>query len=252
MAVNVIILAGAPADPDMTLVEGYDSRAMVPIGSKTMLQWVVDGINQSKSIGRVVAVGNVAADGIDEVIAPGGGFLENMLKGLDAVSPDEKVLIATCDIPLITGESIDDFISRSVESGGDMCYPIINKEACLSKYPDMKRTYFKTREGTFTGGNMMLLSPAFLRKNEVTIGNAYESRKNPFALSALVGIGVLLRAIVAQIAFPGLLPIPMLERVVSKKFDGKVVAIFTEYPEIGEDVDKSSDLEAVCALLGQA
>ena len=249
MAVDAIVLAGAPADPDMQPVGGSSSRAMVEIGPKTMLQWVVDALEDAESVGRIIAVGEVAADGLDEVVPPAGHFLENMVHGLDACGTDGPVLILSSDIPLVTGDAVVDFVERALASGGEMCYPIIPKDACLAKYPQMKRTYLKTKEGTFTGGNMVLLSPAFLQRNEREIARAYAARKKPFALARTIGLGILLRALLAQLLFPALLPIPMLERALSEMLGGRVVAIITSYVEIGEDVDKVADLEAVRAIL---
>ena len=134
MAVDAIVLAGAPADPDMQPVGGSSSRAMVEIGPKTMLQWVVDALEDAESVGRIIAVGEVAADGIDEVVPPAGHFLENMVHGLDACGTDEPVLILSSDIPLVTSDAVDDFVDRALASGGEMCYPIIPKDACLAKY----------------------------------------------------------------------------------------------------------------------
>jgi GTP:adenosylcobinamide-phosphate guanylyltransferase len=233
----------------MQVPEGYNSRAMVQIGSKTMLQWVVDALKSSQTVGRLVAVGNVAAEGLDQTLEPSTGFFENMMIGLEACDPNEPVLILSSDIPLITGEAIDDFVNRAVETGGEMCYPVITKESCMAKYPQMKRTFFKTKDGTFTGGNMLLMSPAFLRANESRIAGAYAARKQPLKLAAMVGFGVLIRAAIAQFVCPAILPVPMLERAVGKMLGGKVVAIPTDYPEIGEDVDKPSDLDAVRKLL---
>jgi hypothetical protein len=46
------------------------------------------------------------------------------------------------------------------------------------------------------------------------------------------------------------LRISMLERAVSRMLDAKVAAVVSAYPEIGEDVDKPSDLEVVRRILG--
>lgn len=249
MPVDAIILAGAPAGADMSPEDETISRAMVKIGPKTMLQWIVDALRSSQSIERIIAVGDVSADGLGEVVKPSQSFLDNLMLGVDACGHNEPVLVLSSDIPMLTGEAVDDFIARALASGGEMCYPVITKESCIDKYPGMKRTYLKTREGTFTGGNMLLLSPAFMRRNEERISDAYAARKKVFTLARMIGFGVLIRAVLAQILFPSVLQIPMLERAVSKMLGGRVAVIPTNYPEIGEDVDKESDLEAVRIIL---
>jgi GTP:adenosylcobinamide-phosphate guanylyltransferase len=225
---------------------------MVQVGSKTMIQWIVDALTASKTIGRITAVGDVEASGIDQVVKPGTGFLENLMLGIDKSGATDRVLVLTCDIPMLTPEAVDDYVERALESGGEMCYPIVTRASNDAKYPGMKRTYLKTAEGMFTGGNMMVLGVDLMRRNRDMIQGAYESRKNPLALAWMIGIGFLLRLILAQVQFPSVLPINVLERRLSKVLKGKVVAIKTDYPEIGADVDKASDLEAVRKVLGQS
>jgi 2-phospho-L-lactate guanylyltransferase (CobY/MobA/RfbA family) len=130
-----------------------------------------------------------------------------------------------------------------------MCYPIVTRKACLEKYPHMKRTYLKTAEGMFTGGNMMILSTEFLKRNQERISEAYNARKNPVKLASMIGCGFLFKLILAQVLSPSLLPIPVLEKSLSKALKCKVVAIRTDYPEIGADVDKPSDLAEVQTVL---
>jgi len=249
MPIDALILAGAAAGPEMSPDDERLSRAMIRIGPKTMIQWIVDALRRAESIGRIIAVGDVAAEGLDEVIPPSGHYIENLMRGVEACGEAERILVLTSDIPLISPEAIDDFVGRSIASGGEMCYPFVARDACLVKYPKMKRTYLRTKEGMFTGGNMMVLSPAFIRRNEARISRSYEARKNPIALGWMIGPGTLLRLVAAQVLFPSLLPIPFLAKVMSKRLGGKVVGITSHYPEIGADVDKASDLEQVRELL---
>ncbi|MBI2843630.1 MAG: nucleotidyltransferase family protein [Armatimonadetes bacterium] len=250
MEVNAVILAGAPADPEMCPGENTISRAMLRIGPKTMLQWVVDALISAESIDRIIAVGDVAADSLDATVIPGSSFLENLMLGVEASGSDERVLVLSSDIPLIGPQAVDDFVTRALDSGAEMCYPIIRAEDCLAKYPALKRTFLRTSEGSWTGGNMLLVSPTFLRRNRERISQAYAARKKPLALAAMLGPGVLVRAVAAQLFWPALLPISRLEQVASKLVGGHVVAVVTHYPEIGEDVDKLADLEAVRRELG--
>lgn len=246
---DAIVLAGAPADEKMRPREGYTSRGMVEVGGKTMLQWIVDAIKASGRVERVTVIGDAAADGVDAVLPAGEGFLENIMLGISRADSQERLLIACSDIPLVTAEAISDFIERSEALEADFCYPIIPKEECLRKYPGISRTYLRTREGTFTGGNLVVVSPEFMRHNEEAIMQAYMARKRVFSLAKMIGFGTLLRAIAAQLLFPRLLTVPQLERAVGRMVSGTVRAVVTEYPEIGEDVDKPEDLEQIQAVL---
>jgi len=222
---------------------------MLDIGGKTMLQWVVDALRASPSIGRIVAVGRVEADGLDQAIEPKESLVENMKLGLDAIGACEAVLIVSADVPMLTSEAVDDFLTRAESLDADMAYPIIAKTDCEARHPELRRTYLKTGDGTFTGGNIMLVRPEFVTRNWRAIQNAYAARKHVTQLARMIGLGTLLRVLLGQ-AFPCVLRVSALENAASRMLGGKLAAVISAYPEIGEDVDKPSDLAAVRAILG--
>lgn len=85
--IDAVILAGAPAGVELNPDDGEISRAMVDIAGKTMLQRVVDALRASNAIGRIAAVGEVEADGLDLVVPPGGDMVTNIKLGTDALKP---------------------------------------------------------------------------------------------------------------------------------------------------------------------
>lgn len=246
--VNALILAGAPAGVELSPDNSEISRAMLPIGDKTMLQWVVDALRESPSVGRIVAVGRVQADGLDEVVEPRDSLVGNMKLGLDAIGPSEAVLVVSADVPMLTSDAVEDFLTRARQLGADMAYPIIRKADCEARHPGLRRTYLKTGDGIFTGGNIMLVRPDFVQRNWQAIQDAYAARKHVARLARMIGLGTLLRVLLGQV-FPSLLRISALENAASRMLHGRVAAVIGAYPEIGEDVDKPSDLAAVRAIL---
>lgn len=246
---DAVLLAGAPAGPELNPADGSISRAMVDIAGKTMLQRIVDALRASDSIGRITAVGEVSAGGIDIVTPPGSDLMTSMKNGLDALKSDSHTLIVSADIPLLTPEAVDDFITRAAPMNADLAIPIITKDSCERSYPGMARTYLTTADGVFTAGNIMLLSPGFLDKHWETVADAYAARKHVVRLACMIGMGVLLRVIIGRF-IPSALKISMLEQAVSNMLGAKVAAVISDYAEIGEDVDKPSDLAAVRRILG--
>ncbi|MCE5324439.1 NTP transferase domain-containing protein [bacterium] len=247
--IDAIILAGAPAGEDLNPTDPSKSRAMVDICGKSMLGWIVDALKASPSIGKIAAVGDVVADGLDMVIKPGDSLVSNIKLGIDALKSEGSVLIVSSDIPLITPEGIEDFLERAVRLNVDFAFPVLPKAHCIKRYPELRRTYLKTGDGVFTGGNLMLASRHFFEHSWDAIAGAYAARKHVIDLARMIGLGVLLRVIIAQM-IPQVLRISMLEKAVSRMLDAKVAAVVSAYPEIGEDVDKPSDLEVVRRILG--
>lgn len=249
-SVDAIILAGAPAGRDLDPDGSLTGRAMVDIGGKTMLQRVVDALRGCPSISRIVAVGEVEAEGIDIVVEPGVDLIENIRCGLDRLDGAGPVLISSSDVPLLTSEAVSDFLKTALPLEVDLAYPVISRDRCESGFPGLKRTYLKTADGVFTGGNLMLARPEFLRDNWKAIADAYAARKQVFRLARMIGLQVLARCIVGQFV-PSILKLAYLEAAVSRMVNARVAVVISSYPEIGEDVDKPSDLGAVREILTQ-
>ncbi len=246
--VDAVILAGGPAGKLGHIGSNGTVRAMIPIAGKSMLQWVVDALRGASSVGRIAAVGEVSADGLDLVVKPGESLVENVRRGIEAIKAQGAVLVVSSDIPLLTPKAVEDFLEKAEKLDADLAYPILPKAHCEKRYPGIKRTYLRTGDGIFTGGNLMLVRPEFVARNWEAIAGAYAARKRVWKLARMIGIGVLMRVMAARV-FPGALRIPMLERAVGRILDAHVAAVVSPYPEIGEDVDKPSDLEAVRRFL---
>ena len=242
------MLAGAPAGPELSPDDPDVSRAMIELGGKSMLGWILDALRAAPSIGRIVAVGKVSDAGLDQVVEPKGDLVGNLRLGMDALGQCDAVLVVCSDIPMLTSDAVEDFVARAIELDADMAYPIISKVTCNATHPELRRTYLKTGDGTFTGGNIMLLRRDFVFRNWEAIEQAYAARKQTGKLARMIGLGVLFRVILAQL-IPGVLRISALEESVSRMLGGKVRAVVSTYPEIGEDVDKPSDLESVGKIL---
>lgn len=246
--VGAIVLAGAPASVEMDPEGKLKSRAMVEINGKTMLQYVVDALRSSESVADIVAIGDVEADGLDKVLEPVGSIVDNINRAIPAVGGGDNVLVVCADIPLLTSLAVDDFVRRAIELNADLVYPIVDKSCCQGEYADMKRTFVKTGDGCFTGGNITLVKRDFYTNHADAIAGAFAARKKPVALAGMIGYGVLLRFIVGQM-FPSVLRISMLEEAVGRMLGARLKALITNYAEIGEDVDKEKDIEAVKNIL---
>ena len=235
-----VVLAGAPATPEMVEKYSIEYRSDLPLAGKTMLRRVVDALAASRSVGDVAIVGNTVCEGASRNIPAAETLMENLLNGVAACAPDSpngRVMVVTSDIPLLTPAAVDDFVERCGDLTADFYYAIVSKKANDSRFPGMRRTYVQLKEGTYTGGNLMVVSGEFLAANGGRIREMLDARKSPVKLAGLVGFGVLCRAIAAQTFWPGALDVPMLEQTVGRIFGGKLAAIDTPYTELGADVD---------------
>ena len=249
MTTSAVVLAGGKNSSEMVKVTETENRALTPLGPRAMLDYVVSALAGAPSVGEIVVVGKVPESGHYRQVAPKETVLENLLAGLDAAGDGERVLVSTSDIPFLTAEAAEDFLTRALATGADLCCSYVPLALCRAKYPEMKRTSVRLSEGRFTLGNLMLVSPRFLRAQEGVVTAAYAARKSPAAVARLLGGGLLLRMVGAQLFVPSLLPVGALEAGVSRVLGGRAVGICSAYAEIGTDIDKPADVALARRLL---
>lgn len=232
-----VVLAGGLADPETHAKYSVEYRAEIPIAGKKMVQHVIEALNKASRVGDICVVGNITCERVNQIIPAGDSIIGNLISGVKAFGNRGAVLVTTADVPLLTGEAVDDFIERCVEHEADFYYPIISKELSEKRFPNMRRTYARIAEGTFTGGNIVVVQAQFILEHSDLIHQVMEARKNKMRLAQLIGIGILLRAIIAQCAWARAISLGHLERTVGRIMHAKVKAIETPYAEIGADVD---------------
>jgi hypothetical protein len=247
--VPCVVLAGGRAKPELQAATGQVNRALVVVKGKTLLAHGVDALRDSEAVGPVTVVGDVPESADYARLPDGGGFVENLFAGIDAHADAPYVLIATSDLPFLTGQIVTDFVRGAVrkaeESGAGFVWPIVPVEACYRRFPGVKRTSLRLREGAYTGGNLALTRPAFALKQQQSIADAYAARKSPARLATMLGAGTLLRLALSQLIAPGLLTIPYLEARVSALLGGPARALLSDAPELATDLDRLSDFEAL-------
>lgn len=233
---NAVILAGSNKE------EKLPDKAFIKINGRYMVSYVIEALKSSSKIEKIAVVGDSQKlkekqiEGIDIIIEQSGNIMDNVIKGIQPFISDERILILTCDIPMLTKEAVLDFIAQSEAAGADLCYPIVKKEDNERKFPDAKRTYARIKEGTFTGGNIFYVNPAIIGELVNSAKQFVAFRKKPWKLGQLLGVKILLLFVLGRIS------IPQLEEKVSELFNIKAKAIISVYPEIGNDVDKDEDV----------
>ena len=236
--INAIILSG---DKNTVLSDGY-TKALARINDRVMIEYVVDALRQSASIGEIAVVGpadqlGTYLDGkVSYIVEGGDDLIGNTIIGTRLFENRPRVLVLTCDIPYITPEAVDHFITRSEETGADLCYPIVTRESSEKKFPGSKRTYARLRDGIFTGGNMFYVNPRVVEKSAGLARRLVEYRKKPWKMCSVLGWDFVLRLLA------GNLSIAEVEARMSGLLGIKLAAVISPYPEVGNDVDKERDL----------
>lgn len=248
---NAIVLAGGTEHDKLALSHGYPNKALLPINDLPMISYVVDALLKCARIDQVVVIGPVdRLAGLlpDQVklLAEAGDAVDNVLAALRLLPSSEKVLLCTSDIPMLTPEALESLFVEVARREADLYYPIIRQENCESRYPGVKRTYVKLKDGSFTGGNIFIINPEKVVPRAHVFKNLVDARKKPAKMFLALGFPGLV--LVVKFAM-GLLNIVELEKKISRILRITGAAIICEYPEVGTDVDKDSDLELARKVL---
>ena len=248
---DAIVLAGALNDGPLRAVSSAAYEAEIEIAGKPMVAYVLEALNQMDEVERIAVVGYATDTMLPYMtgkvcrVDPGDSMIDSLIKGLELLQPINPVLAVTSVFPLTTPEAIRDFLVRCQDNPGDVCYSFVSKDHNEARYPGVQRTYVKLRDGVFTGGNIVLLSPEIVRERIDILKQAAALRKKPVQLCSLLGWKYLIKFIF------GLLTIKEVEERVSRALGLKAVGIISPYPEVGIDVDKPSDLELATKALAQ-
>ena len=247
---DAILTAGGipqPEDPLYTYTNG-DSKALVDVAGKPMIQWVLDALSDTKYVDNVIIIGLSSKSGVTckkpmHFISNQGRMLANVVAGVsksvELAPKAEYVLAVSSDIPGISAGMIDWLIETSMQTKEDMYYGVIPREVMEARFPGANRTYTKLKDIQLCGADMhiahvsMTTDPDHLAMWEALIGN----RKSPLKQAATIGIGTLFRMLTRSITLDELVA------TVTKRIGITGRPIIWENAEPGMDVDKPHQLE---------
>ncbi|MCL2503345.1 MAG: nucleotidyltransferase family protein [Coriobacteriia bacterium] len=239
MTVDAVILAGgdgAVIDPAVQV------KGLVAIAGRPMVEWVIDAMRAATTVSGIAVVVPTATglgkwvDEVDEVVISDGRFADNVVAGIDAFGGRRAVVIATADLPALTPEAVDAFVTSFENADAELAYPLIFQKVMEEGFPGSQRTYIKIKAGRVTGGNLTVVTPAMVKKNVEFAQRLFDLRKNPLGLAQAVGVPFVFKLI------SGRLELEEAEARLSELLGGKCAAINIEHACIGADVDKPIDV----------
>lgn len=176
---DAVVLAGTHRNTKR-LIAGRN-KAFLKVGKQVLLRYVVDALVEAKNIDRVFVVGPIEelhkelADYPSSVqaIAQRGQMLTNCWAGIEASEAlhrddpaieleQRPLLVVSCDLPLITGRAVDDFVSRCAkidsqsETPGAMLVGVVDEPGVAPFHPDGDRPGIKRPFVELAGGRLRL------------------------------------------------------------------------------------------------
>ncbi len=250
--VGATILAGGLSDDALLAKSGSRERALIPIHGRPMLEYVIEAVQGCSTIDEVVIacpadfeVAKRGWDGVRHTAVDGDDPIDSIAAGAKALESVDKVLLCASDLPLLTPEAIDQFVTEGLEADVDCCYPIVEERLVEAEFPGCPRTYVRLRDGRFTSGNIALVARSFVIDRRDNIHQLFSLRKNPVKMASLLGPMMLLGLALGTTSSDGL------QQRAAKILGSSVALIKCQRPEIAFDVDKPSDLELAEQILSQ-
>ncbi len=252
---DCIVTAGGLPGPDDPLYEYTQGKpkALLEMEGRTMLERVMDALQSSQYVDRIVLVGLEDDMGmqflkpIDQYLPDHGSLVGNVLAGLHWLQeekPDiESVLFCSSDLPAITTANVDSFVESCAPYDKGIYYILTPKAALEARFPGSKRTYVKLKGLEVAGGDMAVAKAALAGSNEELWRTLTNARKHAWQLASTIGFGFLLKYLLRQLS------IDDIERK-AEQIIGQPCRIVVDAPaEIAMDVDKPAQVELLRADL---
>lgn len=249
--VDALIMAGGIPEPDEPLypyTQGK-SKALLEIAGQPMIQWVLEALSNAQTIRRVLIVGLNQNDAplrcqkALDFLPDHGGLIENVEAGVKWVVShevaDTHALLVSSDIPAITSAMVDWNVEASLQTDHEMYYSLIPQAEMEKRFPGSKRSYFKLKDGTYTGGDMNMIAMRMMNQYHPAWRGLVDARKNILKQASIIGLDTLLLFASRQMT------IAEAERIAAQRLGFKGRVLICPYAEIGMDVDRPRQYEIV-------
>lgn len=245
---DAIVTAGGipqPGDPLYVYSNG-DSKALIDIAGKPMVQWVLNALGDSKEVDNIILIGLTHKSGLTckkplHYISNQGRMLANIVAGvnksLELNKKTEYVLVVSSDIPALKGDMVDWLVQTSMQTRDEIYYGVCPREVMETRYPASRRTYTKLKDMQVCGADINLIHVSMATEHLDTWEKLIGNRKSPLASAAVIGWDTLFQLFTRQFTLQGLV-----ERA-SERIGVKGRIIIWDRAEPCMDVDKPHQLE---------
>lgn len=245
---DAIVTAGGiplPEDPLYTYTKG-DSKALLDVAGKPMIQWVLDALGESQKVDNVILIGLSDKSGVTckkpiHYVPNQGRMLANIVAGVEkSLELDPKnryVLIVSSDIPALRGEMVDWLVDQMSADPSDLYYGVISRESMERRYPNSRRTWTHLKDMDVCGADINACHVSMATEHLETWEKLIGHRKSPLEQASIIGFGTLFLLLFRQLTLADAV------RRASQSVGIKGKAIVWPWPEAGMDVDKPHQLE---------
>ncbi len=243
----IVIAGGIPRPEDSLYTYSHgDSKALIDVAGKPMVQWVLDALSGAKRVDNVIVVGLSAKSPLRctkplHYVSNQGRMLANIVAGVDKAlelnKKNQYVLIVSSDIPTLKPDMVDWLVDTCMETKDDLYYGVCPKNVMESRFPSSKRTYTHLKDMDVCGADMNITHVRMTTEHLDMWESLIGTRKSPLKQAGIIGFGTLFALFTRRLT---------LEDAVARvcnRIGIKGRAIVWDHAEPCMDVDKPSQLE---------
>src|SRR5215510_6503241 len=207
---DAVVIAGGiplPEDPLYKYSHG-DSKALIDIAGKPMVQWVLDALGDAKSVDNVIVIGLSPKSGVTckkpmHFLSNQGRMLANIVAGvnksLELNKKNQYVLIVSSDIPTLKSDMVDWLIDTCMETEDDLYYGVCPKDVMESRFPGSKRTYTHLKDMDVCGADINISHVKNATEHLEIWEQLIGTRKSPLKQAGIIGWGTLFALFMRQL-----------------------------------------------------
>jgi len=238
----------------------YPSKSLLPMLGRRVLDWELDALCESPSVGEIYLIGLSA----DEFPCPHKlsfipistttTILEKIVLGSDVIQKDypelDHLIISTGDVPGMTAESVELFLDDLKENQDvDVLLAGVPEEITLEFFPEHGRVVGRFKDHNIYPGEMMVLRHSIIPVLQDEIDQLAIRRRKFNRRSDTSRLGPVMRYLAKRPRlwmmilryFSGNISVAELERTISQVFNLKFKTVIIPDPGFGMDLDLPED-----------
>jgi CTP:molybdopterin cytidylyltransferase MocA len=252
MDIQAVILTGSRNRHSPLLAgTGLDSKVLLPVAGRPMLDWVLSALAGSRYAPRlwvstdnpVIETHAVNSECPYTCLPSGQTAVGSFLSAIEHVQPAEWVVLVSGDHPLLTPQLVDTFLDQAMARQLGLAVAVVEQKTVQARYPQSRRTYFPTKSGAYSGGNLYLINTQRFHPKPDLLYQMDANRKKPWKTLPSLGWGTLIQGLLRQLTMD-----EIAERV-SDRVGCAMGVVDIPVAECCMDVDKPSDLALAEAIL---
>ena len=245
-----IVTAGGEVEPNQPLYKLVRGglKAMIPLGGRPMVQWVLDALGGSSSIDHVIVAGLPQETDLEcrlplTLLPDHGGMFANIRAASAEIKrqkpAEEHAVVSTADIPALRGEIVDWLVCNSQPFDQDVYITLVERSAMEASFPQANLAYTHLKEMQVCGGQLHCFRLQAALEETPLWNRLIDMRKATLRQASLLGYDVMFFLMLRRLSLKDA------EAAVCKRLGVRGKALLCPYPEVALDIDRPAQLEIV-------